>query len=703
MRSHLWARHALILVGLLVSTAHMGCVANINPALMEGEGGTSSGGGANGAGGGSAGGTDDPTTTQPGEDATDGPRYDFEPVSPESSLRKIKTLILGTVATEDELAQSSDEDKVAGLVDSWMASPSSDQALFDFFMWSFQLSQMTPQQLLTQQKQNHPPVPYEARAMRESMARTALHIVRDGQPFSNVATTTQFMVTPNYLYWLIIVDNQGSKEYESMLDPNFHYTLVDNANIPLERSGNPADPDYMIWSTAPLSTANCNITLNHSFTVDKKTYDGQVDFGLWLHLGGRTYTNAKTPTGAYCQIDHKDNRPRMPDNLRFKWRLVNLRRTKPGERSTPFWDFDKILNGNEIVLRIPRVGYYTTPAFLGQAPSNLNNQARVTINQAMIVGLHQAFDGHDQTMPANTAALVPEHSQPGTSCYACHITMDPMRQFFRQVIDEDGHVQEDSKLKQIPGVWAWDGVSDVGTDIADFGQHIIKSPRFPLAWVQKVCTWINSVPCDETDPEILLIAGEFKDSGFDFIKMFKRVLTSKVTTYRTVSQSAQSMNTIFTLTRRTQLCNLLSARLKYNDICGLQADTLLPFNLSQFATIMGQYPRDAYTRGSVGPNMATTPSVPVRMSFEFGCGYIAKEFIDAGANTRWRSSSPTTAFADFATQLMGISTSSSQPVVDLLAKHFADARASGLSATDALRSSFVVACTSPYVANIGVY
>ena len=55
--------------------------------------------------------------------------------------------------------------------------------------------------------------------------------------------------------------------------------------------------------------------------------------------------------------------------------------------------------GTELALRVPRVGFFTTPAFFGNWATNTSNQARVTINQTLIVALGRSFDDSNNTQP----------------------------------------------------------------------------------------------------------------------------------------------------------------------------------------------------------------------------------------------------------------------------------------------------------------
>ena len=84
-----------------------------------------------------------------------------------------------------------------------------------------------------------------------------------------------------------------------------------------------------------------------------------------------------------------------------------------------------------MVVTLPRAGFFTTPAFFANWQTNGSNQHRVTMNQTLIVALGKSFDGNGSTVPISENGLDEEHAS-DPACYACHRTLDPMRQFFRQ-------------------------------------------------------------------------------------------------------------------------------------------------------------------------------------------------------------------------------------------------------------------------------
>ncbi len=83
------------------------------------------------------------------------------------------------------------------------------------------------------------------------------------------------------------------------------------------------------------------------------------------------------------------------------------------------------------------------------------------------------------------------------------------------------------------------------------------------------------------------------------------------------------------------------------------------------------------------------------------CATFAARLIDGSAGTRWSSASPDAAIADFVHTLMGVGAGRDATPLAILGEHFQSAKAAGLSASDALKSTFVIACLSPSVVGMG--
>jgi hypothetical protein len=352
-------------------------------------------------------------------------------------------------------------------------------------------------------------------------------------------------------------------------------------------------------------------------------------------------------------------------------------------------------------LRTPRVGFFTTPSFLAEWNTNNSNQARVTANQTLIVALGHGISPQNATLPPSTAAVDQTHAAPGTACYACHQSLDPMRQYFRQQYSYYFHPQTSQAQISQPGSFGFRGVSLSGSSIFDLASQLAGHPDFAGSWVQKLCTWANSARCDETDGEFQRIAALFADSNYDWKTLELTVFSSPLVTYlaptKTVSQGGQ----VFPVARRDHLCASLSNRLGIPDACGLDVNTVVPQDLKAVQFIAGVLPSDAYSRGAEEPVLANDPNLFFRTGMENICAVFAARLIDAGATPQWSSASPDAAIADFVHTLMGVGTGRDATPISILTGHLASARAAGLSGSDALKSTFVLACLSPSVVGIG--
>ena len=111
----------------------------------------------------------------------------------------------------------------------------------------------------------------------------------------------------------------------------------------------------------------------------------------------------------------------------------------------------------ELLLTVPRIGFFSTPAFFANWQTNLSNQMRVTINQALIVATGASVDGTDSTQPATTPGLDEGHAGAG-DCRACHRILDPTRSIFAATWSWYYHHQRDPLWLGQPGLFAFRGV-----------------------------------------------------------------------------------------------------------------------------------------------------------------------------------------------------------------------------------------------------
>lgn len=639
----------------------------------------------------------------------------IEPVSVAASLTKVKGLLTGLPPTDAEIAAvQADPKALRGLIEKWIATPQHTAKMLGFFSNAFQQSQAVSADFNDQLADAQGILDARLLAnLRESFARTALQLVQEGAPFTSTMTTRRFMLTTRlmllyaYLDGIEVSDSGGSVDLFAQANQNFKFTLTAKAGvIPLSETFDRNSPNYMIFYAPQLVGA----AYDGACPQDPIVYDGRdgqssVSAALFVTLQGKP-DSFTVPAGN--GKDHTCQPPEFPAAYQpltvadsQQWHMVEIVQAGPDQGTSSVLDLTNFRTGGNLLLRTPRVGFFTTPSFLAEWNTNNSNQARVTANQTLIVALGHGISPQNSTLPPSTASVDLEHAPQGSACYACHQSLDPMRQFFRQQYSYYFHPQTSQKEKSLPGSFGFRGVAVPGSDIFDLGSQLAAHPDFGGAWVQKLCTWANSARCDETDGEFARVAAMFANSYYDWRTLEVTLFSSPLVTYlaptRTVSQGGE----VFPVSRRDHLCGALSNRLGIPDVCGLDVNTVVPQDLKQVQFIARVLPSDAYSRGAEEPVLANDPNLFFRTGMENICATLARKLIDAGAGTRWSSTSPDAAIADFVHTLMGVGAGRDATPLSILGEHLAATRAAGLSASDALKSTFMLACLSPSVVGMG--
>jgi hypothetical protein len=279
-----------------------------------------------------------------------------------------------------------------------------------------------------------------------------------------------------------------------------------------------------------------------------------------------------------------------------------------------------------------------------------------------------------------------------------------MRDMFRQSFNLFYYQQlspADLVKKNIPatGTFAVDGAQPTtGNGITTFARAMATHPRFAVAWTQKLCTFANSVPCVETDPEFQRVATAFRQSNHDFKVLVRELFSSPLVTFTNRTDTFQDAGYALSIERRDVLCNALEQRLGVKDACGL-AGTLFTH-----APLARSVPGPGYGRAEVTPVLPRDPNMFFASATSNLCTKLAPLVVDAGMGTRWASARKDEAIADFVHVVMNLAPSDPRAptVQQILADHHAAALAAKATARDALQSTFIVACTSPYALGIGL-
>jgi hypothetical protein len=429
----------------------------------------------------------------------------------------------------------------------------------------------------------------------------------------------------------------------------------------------------------------------------------------WLLYGG--LDGRKLADGTNCpQSGGSATAPQLATSDFSDWKLVTIRPPKTGEVASTFYDLPALRSATTLVLSIPRVGFFSTPAFFANWQTNTSNQMRVTMNQTLIVALGAAVDGTDRTTPPTDLppGLDAVHSA-SPACARCHVTLDPTRSIFSASYSWNYHDQLDTTWSGQPGEFIFQGVVQPVTSMADLGSTLAAHPFFGAAWVEKLCYYANSGPCDAVDPEFQRLVSLFQASNYSWNTLVAELFASPLTTNAMPTETTTAHGEIVAVSRRDHLCAALDNRLGLSDVCGLKATTKKQMTATVPQIVSG-LPSDGYGRGSTIPVLPNQPSLFYRAATENICAAVAAQVIDVAAakqtdaGTYWSSSDPDGAIADFVAKVMALVPSDprSAAASSLLHDHFTAAIQQGATATAALQSTFVAACLAPSAVSIGM-
>jgi hypothetical protein len=396
-----------------------------------------------------------------------------------------------------------------------------------------------------------------------------------------------------------------------------------------------------------------------------------------------------------------------PDDF-TTWKLVTVRQPASGESPTAFYDLPTLRTSSELVLRLPRIGFFSTPAFFANWQTNTSNQMRVTMNQTLIVALGSSVDGTDTTVPDQTPGLDSAHAS-AADCLYCHQTLDPTRSVLTATYSWNYHAQDQAPFSDQKGLFAFRSVIEPVGSVGDLANTLVSHPLFPSAWVQKLCYYANSSACSTDDPEFKRIVSVFQKSGYSWNALVRELFASPLTTNAAPTATVRATGGVVAVSRRDHLCAALNGRFGLDDVCGLAATTKVGPK-TVVPEIAAGLPSDGYGRGAVAPVLPNQPTLFYRAGMENICESIAKLVVDATPSAAqpnaktWSSADPDGAISDFASVVMALTSIDPRtgPTKALLKSHFTDAVNTGASAGDALKSTFVVACLSPSAMSIGM-
>ncbi len=363
---------------------------------------------------------------------------------------------------------------------------------------------------------------------------------------------------------------------------------------------------------------------------------------------------------ALAYADKTKQRPLMSEFEYLKpedftdWRTVRLEQaTTPinWENSADFASrMRAIPDGGSLSLKYPRVGFFSSPVFLNYWISNNDNQFRLTINQLLIAALGQTFSPGDATPHSSETGIPAEHAVKGTVCYECHRHMDPMRLVFSNTVDIDYRALPETAPQQAPAFSFW-GVNKRFTTLDQLATLIGDHPLFAAAWVQKLCQWGNSTPCDEKDPEFKRLATFFETQGYKLKPLIRQFFSSPLFTGNTKTQTHETQGFDVSLSRSNHYCAAFSARVTQINNASGTTGKLTPCKDG----ILGVVPQDEYARGEVELVQSRRLSLFDAKSIDRECSRVARAMFGSDDSSVFNLSKPVDDhLANMAQYLMGI-------------------------------------------------
>lgn len=639
---------------------------------------------------------------------------------------KVKTLLTGQPLTAAELtALQEDSTQLKSMIEGWLAQPEAEPVLERFFMTAFQQTSGDNASLFNLLGRsatgtgfyNGPRSPNADEMLNasfaESFARTAMKLVQDGRPFSDVLTTDEFMMTTAQMSFLAFTDDEvvGDDEAHDVRTTAGHFdtiTLVRDAAAapPLSQALDPTDPKFGTFYHKALVDlpGSCNVAASQTIDTTHVTngqwrLNGNVSPSFFVFSAvvlGRHQGVTRQGQSA-CNSGAANGTPLLDRGDFTDWHWVKVRKPTGDETPTIFYDIAKLRSATEMVLHTPRIGFLTSPGFFSTWATNEDNASRVTINQALIVALGKSFEGVAVTdfSPTNIDA---EHAAPGSECYGCHQTLDPMRDYYRASFSNFYGQQLDPERTDLQADFVFRGVTTSGSGIEDLAQTLASHPDFPYAWAHKLCFYANSAKCVE-GAELDRVVQAFKDSSLDFRVLVAELFSSPLVTGDKCVAGVDA-GTTASIARRSTFCSELSTRTGVADICGIRThfrDSTPLQNAVRDA--VGSVPDDAFSRAVVDPVTISETSMFTRANAEAAC----EQAVLKGYAEIFGDATPDEATALLVQNLMGLPENDPRHdgALQILRDHVTEAVALGKTDQEAVQSAFVLACMSPSVAGVG--
>jgi hypothetical protein len=658
-----------------------------------------------------------------------------------SAVRKVKNLLTGLPPNDAEVALVTQKGPAGlqELIAGWMTTEPYQTMLSDkmvsFFRNMFQQTGFIPQedfklQLLegggldfggNTRTVGDDAFPRLVQNLQDSFALTAWQLVKEGRPFTETLTTDRFVMTTGLKSLYIQIEMPPDAPTFRATMPNPAWTVdYSGTAIPIDQAIASMtfsdEPPALTAATTGGNTPPCRGT---GAVASGTFYGTSLLFQRLLgHVG-------QYPSSGTAMCGAESAKPYLMTEDLTDWTWVKINRSAtPTDRNPAIqpYNLPALRTAKELTLALPRVGFYTTPAFLALWNTNDSNQHRVTANQALLVALGRAFTAENSIIPLSNAGLDMGHAVAGSECVGCHATLDPMRNFWANQLDFNDrndfptgrNNSGNPRPTAIVNEFAFGDFKSTATGMGELGGFIAQVsdgnglPRFGIAVTQQLCFLANSAPCSETDPEFRRVVTSFKNSNFNYANLMKEFFASPLVTGAVATGSFEAGGVPVSIARRDHFCAALSNRLGKPDICA-QAVLMPSTAQNTTARLAGTIVNDAFSRGVESPVTPSDPTMFYSSATEMVCENVSGQVV--GDGLMFSTADIPGSINRMVETVMGYP--ASHPLyaqaVQILTNHNTMAatpagggRVTATTTLNALKSAFVLACESPTALAVGL-
>jgi len=359
-------------------------------------------------------------------------------------VRKVKNLLVGLPPTDMDVAtvEAMGAAGLQSLIISWTTDASTqgffrDKMIF-LFRNAFQQTGFTPMddfkpQLLENGGFDFGPLGTAAvgddafarlvQNLQDMFAMTAWQLVQDGDSFLETLTTQKYMMTTGLKSLYLQIEMPNDQPYAFTTGKKLQWKLDYSGNpIALTDTLNPSSPNYMVFDDEPPANSAGAFYLTPTCRGGT-TMDSNGNPVTVVTFGGAS--NNAAPTGGYAQLFQRligytprwpflgtptcwehPSKPYMTDQDLSDWQWVTIAQKASTDAYIQPYDLPTLRTTTTLKLALPRVGFYTTPAFLAIWNTNDSNQHRVTANQTLLAAL-------GESSPARTSSC--RSASPGST------------------------------------------------------------------------------------------------------------------------------------------------------------------------------------------------------------------------------------------------------------------------------------------------